>query len=166
MITLQQKQSSTCGAEAWPISRENGGRRPVLEQIIVASEHGDGRGALHLTPDQALYVQSRLTQIAITYLPHHQWNGQHPHEQATTHPNGPADHTLAPCGAAVWPILGAGADLMPDLEQVVIASDQSGGSGPIHLSPDQVLHIEARLTHITLAFLHDNGWGGEDARDQ
>jgi hypothetical protein len=165
MNILHRSKPYTCGAEAWPISRENGGGHPVLEQIIVASQHADGPGTVHLTPNQALYVQSRLSQIAITYLPHHTWNGQHPHEQATTHPDGPAEHTLAPCGAEVWPVVG-GADLMPDLEQVVIASDRPGGSGPIHLSPDQVLHIEERLTHITLAFLHDNGWGGEDGRNQ
>jgi hypothetical protein len=58
------------------------------------------------------------------------------------------------------------ADLRADLEKVVIASDRPAGGGPIHLSPDQVLHVEERLTHITLAFLHDHGWGGEDARNQ
>ena len=95
---------SSCGAQAWPISHEAATGRPTLEKIIVASEHADGSGTVHLSADQALYVQSRLSQIAGAFLPHHHCNGQHPHQQATTHPDGPAVHSLARCGAEAWPI--------------------------------------------------------------
>jgi hypothetical protein len=155
-----------CAAEAWPISHAGLGGRHKLEQIVIASDHADGRGSVHLTVDQALYVQSRLSQIAVTFLPHHLCNGQHPHDQATTHPDGPAVHHLATCGAEAWPIATDGAGLPADLEKVVIESDRPEGCGPTHLSPDQVLCIEERLSHITLDFLHDKGWGGEDARNQ
>jgi hypothetical protein len=155
-----------CAAEACPISHAGVGGRHKLEQIVIASDHADGRGSVHLTVDQALYVQSRLSQIAVTFLPHHLCNGQHPHDQATTHPDGPAVHHLATCGAEAWPIATDGAGLPADLEKVVIESDRPDGRGPTHLSPEQVLCIEERLTHIALDFLHDKGWGGEDARNQ
>jgi hypothetical protein len=105
---------SQYGAEAWPVSHAGRDGRRSLETVVVMSEHADGRGTVHLTADQALYVQSRLSQIAVAFLPHHRCTGVHPHRQATTHPDGPAVH----------------------------------------------------MTHITLDFLHDKGWGGEDARSQ
>jgi hypothetical protein len=157
---------STCGAEAWPVSHESPRGWPVLEKVIVACEHADGGGSVHLTTDQAIYVHSRLSQVTASFLPHHHWNGQHPHDQPTTHPGGPAVHELAMCGAEVWPVTGESTGVALDLEKVVVESDHPGGHGPIHLSPDQTLYIQDRLTHITLAFLHDKGWGGEDARSQ
>jgi hypothetical protein len=157
---------STCGAEAWPVSHAGRDGRRSLETIVVMSEHADGRGAVQLTADQALYVQSRLSQIAVTFLPHHQCNGMHPHHQATTHPDGPEVHTLASCGAEARPVVGEAAGIPPDLEKVVVESDRPDGGASIHLSPEQALYVEERLTHITLDFLHDKGWGGEDARSQ
>ena len=157
---------STCGAEAWPVSHAGRDGRRQLEQIVVMSEHGDGRGAVHLTADQALYVQSRLSQIAVRFLPHHHCNGAHPHRQVTTHPDGPAVHTLASCGAEAWPVFVEGPGIPPDLEKVVVESDRPDGRASIHLSPEQSLYVEERLTHITLDFLHDKGWGGEDAQSQ
>jgi hypothetical protein len=154
------------GAEAWPISHEGPYGRPVLEKIIVASEHADRSSSVHLTADQAVYVHSRLSQIACAFLPQHCWNGQHPHDQPTSHPDGPATHELAKCGAEAWPIASEGPEIRPDLEKVVVESNRPEGPGPVHLSPDQVLYVHNRLTHITLAFLHDKGWGGEDARNQ
>jgi hypothetical protein len=157
---------STSGAEAWPISHAGRNGRRQLDQIVVMSEHGDGRGAVHLTADQALYVQSRLSQIAVMFLPHHHCNGAHPANQATTHPDIPAIHPLAECGAEAWPVVSEGAELPPDLEKVVVESDRPDGRASVHLSPEQALYVEERLTHITLDFLHDKGWGGEDARSQ
>ena len=156
---------STCGAEAWPVSHAGRGGRRSLETIVVMSEHADSRGAVHLTADQDLYVQSRLSQIAVTFHPHHRSNGAHPHCQATKHQDGPTVHTLARCGAEAWQVVSADAALFPDLEKVV-ESDCPDGRAVVHLSPEQALYVEERLTHITLDFLHDKGWGGEDARDQ
>jgi hypothetical protein len=130
------------------------------------SDHADGRGSVHLTADQALYVQSRLSQIAVTFLPHHQCNGAHPHGQATMHPDAPLVRTLPLCGAEAWPIASESVGPSTDLEKVVVESDRPNGRASIHLSPEQALYVEERLTHITLDFLHDKGWGGEDARSQ
>jgi len=157
---------NTCGAEAWSINHAGRDGRRSLETIIVMSEHADGRGAVHLTADQALYVQSRLSQIAVSFLPHHRCDGAHPYRQATTHPDGPTVHTLASCGAEAWPVFVDGAGTPPDLEKVVVESDRPDGRASIHLSPEQALYVEERLTHITLDFLHDKSWGGEDAHAQ
>jgi hypothetical protein len=157
---------STCGAEAWPISHAGRDGRRQLEQIVVMSEHGDGRGAVHLTADQALYVQSRLSQIAVMFLPHHRCNGAHLSNQATTHPDRSVVHPLAVCGAEAWPVVSEDEGFPRDLEKVVIESDRPDGRASIHLSPEQALYVEERLTHLTLDFLHDKGWGGEDARSQ
>lgn len=161
MNTLRQY-----GADVWPISHEGHDGRHFLEEIVVTSDHADGPGAVHLTVDQAIYVQSRLSQIAVTFLPHHRGTGEHPHDRRTTHPDGPAVHPLANCGAEAWAVLNEGASERTDLEKVVIESDCASGRGPIHLSPEQALYVEERLTHVSLAFLHDKGWGGEDARGQ
>jgi hypothetical protein len=155
-----------CGADVRPVSHEGRDGRRNLETIVVVSDHADGRGAVHLTAEQALYVQSRLSQIAVTFLPHHRCDGAHSHRQATTHPDGPVVHTLARCGAEAWPVVSEDVALPADLEKVVVVSDRPGGRASVHLSPEQALYVEERLTHITLDFLHDKGWGGEDARDQ
>jgi len=73
---------------------------------------------------------------------------------------------LASCGAEAWPVVDEGVGIPPDLEKVVVESNRPGGRASIHLSPEQALYVEERLTHITLDFLHDKGWGGEDARSQ
>jgi hypothetical protein len=137
-----------------------------LEAIVVMSEHADGRGSVQLTADQALYVQSRLSQIAVAFLPHHQCNGHHPYNKATAHPNGPVIQPLAQCGAEAWPVVSEDIGVSADLEKVVVESDRPLGHASIHLSPEQALYLEERLTRITLDFLHDKGWGGEDARAQ
>jgi hypothetical protein len=70
------------------------------------------------------------------------------------------------CGAEAWPVISDDAALPVDLEKVVIVSEHPDGRGAVHLAPDQALCVEEFLTHITLDFLHDTGWGGEDARSQ
>jgi hypothetical protein len=151
------------GAEAWPISREGFGYRPILEQVIIKSNHPDGNGIIRLTPDQALYVHSRLSIIAIAFL--HGHNGQ-VHRFGVHHL--PEDHVdmLSMCGAKVWPISHEIDGAPAVLEQVVIESEHPQGHGVIHLSPDQARYIQSRLSQITLAFLHENVWSGEDARVQ
>ena len=153
-------------AEAWPTSHVGRDGRRTLDAVFVTSEHGDGRGAVRLTADQALHVQGRLSQIAVTYLRHHRCNGEHPHDRTTIHPDGPAVHALGSCGAEAWPILSDDPTIRADLEKVVIESDHPNGRASVHLSPAQALHVEERLTRIALDFLHDKGWGGEDARSQ
>jgi hypothetical protein len=151
------------GAEAWPIAREANGHRPLLEKVIVESDHPDGHGAVHLTPDQALYVHSRLSHITMAFL--------HGHKEPVRHlgiDHLPDDHVyrMSRCGAKVWPISHEGETLPPVLEKVVVEGDYPAGHGVVHLTPDQALYLHSRLTQITLAFLHENTWGGEDARAQ
>ena len=150
-------------AEAWPISREDTGYRPILEKVVVESEHPDGHGVVRLSPDQALYVHSRLSGIAMAFL--HGRPGGVEHLGVADLPD---DHLyrLSRCGAKVWPISREADALPPVLEQVVVESEHPDGGGLIHLSPEQARYIHNRLTHITLAFLHENVWGGEDARAQ
>ena len=150
-------------AEAWPIGRPGPGHRPVLEKVIIESHHPDGNGVLHLTPDQSLYVHSRLSHVTSAFL--------RPNHQAYEHygvPELPVDHMeqMSRSGAKVWPISHESGSLPPTLEKVVVESEHADGHGLIHLSPDQATYIHARLTHITLAFLHENVWGGEDASVQ
>jgi hypothetical protein len=46
-MNTQQKK----GAEAWPISREGFGHIPILDQVIIKSNHPEGDGTVRLTPD-------------------------------------------------------------------------------------------------------------------
>src|SRR5262245_4748509 len=40
----------------------------VLDEVIVESDHPSGHGLVHLTPDQALALLSRLTQLDAAFL--------------------------------------------------------------------------------------------------
>jgi len=150
-------------AEAWPISHQGAGHRPVLDHVIIESHHPDGNGVLHLTPDQALYVHSRLSHVTSAFL-----RSNHEAYQHYGVPDLPPDHVtqLSRCGAKVWPISHISDGLPPSLEKVVIESDHPERHGPLYLTPEQADYIHARLTHINLAFLHENQWGGEDSRGQ
>jgi hypothetical protein len=152
------------GAEAWPIGRESrSGNTPVLMKVVVANKHSNERSEVHLTPDQALYAHSRLSIIKSAYL-----NGHFQQVQTLGIDHLPADHAahLSTCGAKVWSIVDDKAAPSERLQFVVLESQHPDGYGMIKLSPDDALHVEERLTQITLAFLHDNFWGGEDARSQ
>ena len=150
-------------AEAWPISRPGPGHRPLLEKVIIESRHPDGDGVLHLTPDQALYVHSRLSHVNSAFL-----SRSHVAFENYGLPELPLDHLhqMSRSGAKVWPISHESGSLPPTLEKVVIENDSKDGHALIHLSPKQAEYIHARLTHINLAFLHENVWGGEDPSGQ
>ena len=162
-IHMHARKLGTHGAEAWPISREDTGYRPILEKVVLESEHPDGHGVVRLSPDQALYVHGRLSSIAMAFLHGGQVCVEHLGVDQL-----PEDHLdrLSRCGAKVWPISHEAATVPPVLEQVIVESEHPDGRGLIHLTPDQVRYLHNRLTHITLAFLHENTWGGEDARAQ
>jgi hypothetical protein len=151
------------GAEAWPISREGYGHRPILEQVVIESKHPEGQGIVRLTPDQALYAQSRLSLVAMAYL--HGHNGQ-VHRFGIDHLPDDHEDKLSRCGAKVWPIGREEEGKPAVLEWVVIESEHPQGHGMVFLSPDQARYIQGRLSSITLAFLHENVWSGEDARVQ
>ena len=149
-------------AEAWPIARPSTSHRPILEKVIIESHHSDGNGTVTLGPDQSLYVHSRLSNVVSAFLRGHDSSI---HNFGVEHL--PADHeqSLSACGAKVWPIRheSRGVEI---LEKVVIESNHSDGHGPISLSPEQASYIYSRLTHINLAFLHENVWGGESLGGQ
>jgi hypothetical protein len=151
------------GAEAWPIAHETGDHWPVLSKIVVASRRHGAGGKVHLTPNQAIYAQSRLSIIKTAFLNGH---SNAVHGLGTDHlPDDHASH-LTNCGAKVWPILAEEGTSSEVLQSVVLESQHSDGYGMVSLSPEEARHIEERLTQITLAFLHDNVWGGEDALRQ
>jgi hypothetical protein len=152
------------GAEAWPISREGMDHQPILLKVIVQSQNPNGKGVLHLSPDQALYAHSRLSTITTAFLTGHPEAVHHLGIEALPEDHG--DRLNASSGTRVWPIVHEGAELPPVLDEVVIESEHPDGHGFIRLTPDQARYIHGRLTHITLAFLHENVWGGEDALAQ
>jgi hypothetical protein len=146
------------GAEAWPLSRAGADYRPVLERVVVESEHPAGHGVVHLSPDQALYVQSRLSVVAVAF----------PDGHAGGVDRLPDDHAdrLGRAGVRVWPVSREAAGGRPELAEVAVESDHWAGHGVVHLSPAQARHVHARLSQITTAFLHENVWGGEAAAEQ
>lgn len=153
------------GAEAWPVTSQETGYRPSLEKVVIESYHPEGHGVIRLTPDQALYAQSRLSTIISAFV-----EGANSSVRRLGGEDLPEDHEdrMNPVGAKVWAIYRETEDQSPVLDQVVIESDHPDGHGLVRLTPEQARHIHDRLTQITLAFLHDYGyeWGGEDARSQ
>jgi hypothetical protein len=147
-------------AEAWPISRVGPNGYPFLEKVVVASHHPDGDGMISVSPDQVLYVQSRLSHVTTAFLHGHP---AEVHHLGVDHmPDGPV-HEMRRCRARVWPISHQSDSL---LDKVVVESEHPDGNGTIQLNSDQARYIHSRLTQISLAFLHDNHWGGEDATMQ
>ena len=160
---MRTHKLGTHGAEAWPISRAGTSHRPILAKVVIESEHPDGHGVIHLAPEQALYVHSRLSHITMAFL-----HGQDGGVRHLGVDHLPDDHLqrLSTCGAKVWPISHEGTSPPPVLEQVVVESEHPDGHGLLHLTPEQAQYLHSRLSHITMAFLHENVWAGEDARAQ
>jgi hypothetical protein len=52
------------------------------------------------------------------------------------------------------------------LDAVLIESVHPDGHGVVRLSPEQAIYIRDRLEQISISQLHENVWGGEDARLQ
>lgn len=149
--------------EARPVSRTIDGQQPLLQKVILESDHLGESGVVHLSPDQVLYVHSRLAVIAAAFLHGHTEHLQH---LGTARLPEDAEQRMRKCGARVWMISREDETLPEVLEQVVVASNHPDGAGVIRLSPEQVPDLYSRLTQITLAYLHENTWGGEDARVQ
>jgi hypothetical protein len=142
-------------AEARPVAHRMTGGRPILDEVVVASVHPDGREAIHLTPDEALAVQGRLSQLATVYL-----HGLTPVDLPAADPASPSESVTARPVVRKTP----GQPLV--LEEVVVEIDQIAGRAVVHLSPAQARDVEEQLTAIAVAYLHENTWGGEDARTQ
>lgn len=141
------------GINVRPIERRGPGEERVLDEVVVESVHPTGHGRVLLTPDQALRLLGRLTQIDIALL-----HGALPVEFALKEATGATD------GEPAWPIIRTTGRGTLECEEVVVAD--SAGIGVVHLSPGQVGELLHRLTTLTLDYLHENVFGGEDARIQ
>jgi hypothetical protein len=139
--------------DARPIERIGPYGEQVLDEVIVESVHPTGRGRVHLTPDQALALLGRLTQLDAAFF-----HGAPPIDFVIHEVTHTADGELA------WPVVRTNGHGTLECEEVIVAD--GAGLGAVHLSPDQVRYLERRLTALTLAYLHENAWGGEDSRSQ
>lgn len=152
-------------AEATPITLEEPGRPRGLVKVVVESDHPSGHGRVNLTVDQALYIHSRLTQIAAQYV--------HPDRSGTMREVPPEQANrsddpfvrLGKYGAEAWP-LGDGGTGDRQMDLVLIESIHPDGHGVVRLSPAQSIEVRDQLERISLDYLHENVWGGEDARVQ
>jgi hypothetical protein len=154
------------GAEARPVEMDGQGSQRLLLKVVVESDHPLGHGRLHLSADQMLYVHSRLTQIAAVFL--HPAHPDREHVCASGLPDRNEEPVLrlGRYGAEVWPLTSNGADDGLVLEAVLIESMHPDGHGVVRLTPEQTLYIRDRLEQISISRLHENVWGGEDARIQ
>lgn len=121
--------------------------------MIVESVHPSGHGLVRLTPNQALALLSTLTQLDAAFL-----HGKPRAELILQETRSTND------GDVAWPVVRSNGDGSPELEEIVVAGGDKGAT--VHLSPDQVRDLEHRLVSLALIYLHENCWGGEDARAQ
>jgi hypothetical protein len=149
--------------EAVPRSHNGGDHQQILHEIRIKSDHPAGSGTVHLTPEQALYAHSRLSNIVMAFLHGHpeQVHGLGVAELPSDH-----EYRLGRNGTRVWPISHEAYGQIMILDEVVIENEHFGGHGVVHLSPEQAQYLHRRLTQLTLQYLHENRWGGEDARSQ
>ncbi|HEY7036131.1 MAG TPA: hypothetical protein VH482_32660 [Thermomicrobiales bacterium] len=154
------------GAEAWPIVMAGQGSRRVLLKVIVGCNHPLGHGRLNPSADQALYVHSRLTQVAAELIhPGHAERQSIAESDPARRHDEPAAR-LGRYGAEVWALTSRWERSRPELEVVLIESVHPDGHGVVRLTPEQTLYVRDRLEQISIAHLHENVWGGEDARRQ
>jgi hypothetical protein len=151
------------GAEAHARFRQGAEHQEILSEVQVRNDHPAGSGRVHLTAEQALYAQSRLSLIAAAFLHGHR---EPVHGLAVDML--PSDHRslLGRTHVRVWPICHEIYDDVWVLDEVVLESEHPDGDGMVHLSPEQAGDLHRQLTAITMRCLHENRWGGEDARAQ
>jgi hypothetical protein len=167
--TAREAKMSKLGkfeAEAWPIVMDGQGSQRVLLKVVIESNHPLGYGHLNLSTDQVLYIHSRLTQVAAELIhPGHTGGESIAASDPARRHDEPAVR-LGRYGAEVWVLTSSWEDSRPELEAVLIESAHPDGHGVVRLTPEQTLHIRDRLEQISIAHLHENVWGGEDARRQ
>jgi hypothetical protein len=151
----------TVQADAWPVIAHD--RAGLLDHIIIESHHPAGNGRVYLSPEQALYVQSRLGLVTIGCLHH---DGQQVSGLLTDHGPDATDHQMRESGARVWAIVHPSEGGWPAVEELIVESLHRNGDGIVHLTAEQADVIATRLNHIAMEYLHDDVWGGEDARRQ
>jgi len=70
-----EHELSASGAKVWPIRHVSNGV-PVLEKVVIESNHPDGHGPISLSPEQTDYIYRRLTQINLAFLHENVWGGE------------------------------------------------------------------------------------------
>jgi len=129
-------------ADVRPLTTQAAGR-VLLEGVQIESTHpAYGHGRVYLTPDQLDYVHALCTTVVVVKA---------------------GDDDRHPCGAAVRHVMHEQA--IEDTVQIE-GMHPRYGHGELFLTPDQLAFVRGRLEQIDLTFLHDNAWGGEDARSQ
>jgi hypothetical protein len=147
-------------AEVRPISRDNESGAPILEGVVLYRDASDQR--LRLAVDQTLVVQARLRQIKLAFHPDSVVDDAgHVHNGFVAPSHDPV-YRGEEYDVKVWPVTQQVADQLPTLVDVLVRTDD----GQFRIHSDEVVYIDSRLTHVLIAFLHQNRWGGEDARIQ
>ena len=120
----------------------------ALESVRIDSHHPQyGHGTVDLDNLQAEYIHARLSQISFAFSHHMQTE--------------PLVTTLSRCGAEALPVTMI-EDEEVKLHALVIRNDQ----GKVYLVPEEIAHIRQELERVVVEYLHDKGWGGEDAGNQ
>jgi hypothetical protein len=117
---------------------------------------------LRLAVDQTLVVQARLRQIKLAFHPDSVVDDAgHVHNGFVAPSHDPV-YRGEEYDVKVWPVTQQVGDQLPTLVDVLVRTDD----GQFRIHSDEVVYIDSRLTHVLIAFLHQNRWGGEDARVQ
>ena len=133
--------------QATPVTRSDAGWKR-LEAVEITSRHPTyGDGAVRLDPMQVEHIHARLSQIDFAFS-HHIQSGQ-------------LVTSLSACGAEALPVSRIEGDTVT-LDALVIQKDQSR----VYLTPSEITAVRNDLERIVIDYLHDNGWGGEDASRQ
>ena len=149
-------------AEVRPVSHSSSNGTAVLDGIVLYRENEGGEGRLRLTVEQATVLQARLRQLKLAFHPE-SYDADAPHYEAgiIAPPHDPVYHGEEH-GVKVWPVTQQVGDELPTLVEVLIRVDGK----PFQLHPDELVYVDSRPTHILVAFLHENRWGGENAAMQ
>jgi hypothetical protein len=156
----------TIKAAAWPVAAQGGGYHRMLIKVVVESDHPLGHARLHLSAEQGIFLHSRLTQIAAVYLHGDVADGSPPDLPDPSLRPDDLEVRLGRTGVEAWPLCRAGAGDRPVLDVVLVESVHPDGHGVVRLSPEQTLAVRDQLEQILLGYVHENVWGGEDARRQ
>lgn len=115
-----------------------------------------------LTIDQTLVVQARLRKFKLAFHPIDTHEDDGPLGNGFVAPGFDLVYRGEEHDVKVWPVTQQVGDEIPTLVEVLIRTVL----GPFRVHPDEIVYLDSRLTHVLIAFLHQSGWGGENARIQ
>jgi hypothetical protein len=149
-------------ADLRPISRNADSGSPILEGVVFFRVGGGGDERLRLNVDQTLVVQARLRQLKLAFHPKGAYEDDGPLGNGFVAPGFDPVYRGEEHDVKVWPVTQQVGDELPTLVEVLIRTED----GRFRVHPDEIVYLDSRLTHVLIAFLHQSGWGGEDARIQ